>query len=113
MADLFVSMYGLYYFVVKAGRLLDIDEKRVKLLRGMSLQTAECAYFIRDKAQVENFCEDGTFDTLIVCSIQIMLGVRAPSRQERNLWFANRQKNRRVHRGFQGPSPLLHRTYSA
>ncbi|TBU24470.1 hypothetical protein BD311DRAFT_702123, partial [Dichomitus squalens] len=55
MADLFVSMYDLYDFVVEAGRLPELDKKRLKLLKNMSMQTAECAYFIRDKAQVENF----------------------------------------------------------
>ncbi|TBU36459.1 hypothetical protein BD309DRAFT_735177, partial [Dichomitus squalens] len=55
MADLFVSMYDLYDFIVKAGLLPELDGKRMKLLKNMSMQIAECAYFIRDKAQVENF----------------------------------------------------------
>ncbi|TBU23131.1 hypothetical protein BD311DRAFT_704453 [Dichomitus squalens] len=58
MADLFVSMYDLYDFIVKAGLLPELDGKRMKLLKNMSMQTAECAYFIRDKAQVENFCKN-------------------------------------------------------
>ncbi|TBU55434.1 hypothetical protein BD310DRAFT_781170, partial [Dichomitus squalens] len=44
MADLFVSMYDLYDFVVEAGRLPELDKKRLKLLKNMSMQTAECAY---------------------------------------------------------------------
>ena len=62
-------MYDLYDFVVKADRLAEIGERRTKLLKDMSLQTAECAYFIRDKAQIENFCEDHTYSTLTTCSI--------------------------------------------
>ncbi|TBU53241.1 hypothetical protein BD310DRAFT_909629 [Dichomitus squalens] len=58
MADLFVSMYDLYDFIVKAGLLPELDGKRMKLLKNMSMQIAECAYFIRDKAQVENFCKN-------------------------------------------------------
>ena len=69
MEDLLASMYDLYDFVVKADRLPEIGDRRTKLLRDMSLQTAECAYFIRDKAQIENFCEDHTYSTLTTCSI--------------------------------------------
>ena len=64
MEDLLASMYDLYDFVVKADRLPEIGERRTKLLRDMSLQTAECAYFIRDKARIENFCEEDAYCTL-------------------------------------------------
>ena len=69
MSDLFAAMYDLYDFVVKADRLAEIGERRTKLLKDMSLQTAECAYFIRDKAQIENFCEEDAYCTLTASSI--------------------------------------------
>ena len=47
----------LYAFVIKVEGLDKVDEDRKKLLKDMLLQTSECAYFIRDKTQVENFCK--------------------------------------------------------
>ena len=64
MEDLLESMYDLYDYVVGAGHLPEIGKRRTKLLKDMSLQTTECAYFIRDKARVENFCEDNAYCTL-------------------------------------------------
>ena len=64
MEDLLESMYDLYDYVVGAGHLPEIGKRRTKLLKDMSLQTTECAYFIRDKARVENFCEDIAYCTL-------------------------------------------------
>ena len=58
MAGLLEAMNDLYDdFVNQAEHLPGLTEKRKKLLKDMSLQTAECAYFIRDQAQVENFCK--------------------------------------------------------
>ena len=64
MTDLFAAMHDLYDFVVRAGHLPEIGERRTKLLKNMSLQTAECAYFIRDKVEIENFCEEDAYCTL-------------------------------------------------
>ncbi|EJF60524.1 hypothetical protein DICSQDRAFT_62675, partial [Dichomitus squalens LYAD-421 SS1] len=58
MRDLLVAMNELYGFVVSTSRLSRIDEDRKNLLKDMLLQTAECAYFIRDHTQAENFCKD-------------------------------------------------------
>ena len=69
MTDLFAAMYDLYDFVVRAGHLPEIGERRTKLLKNMSLQTAECAYFIRDKIEIENFCEEDAYCTLTASSI--------------------------------------------
>ena len=55
MTGLLTAMHDLYDYVIAAGRLPKLDDKRKKLLKDMSLQTAECAYFIREKAQVESF----------------------------------------------------------
>ena len=57
MDGLLAAMNDLYAFVAAADQLKDIDKDRKKLLKDMFVQTAECAYFIRDKAQVESFCE--------------------------------------------------------
>ena len=58
MAGLLEAMNDLYDdFVNQAEHLPGLTEKRKKLLKDMSLQTAECAYFIRDQTQVENFCK--------------------------------------------------------
>ena len=69
MTDLFAAMYDLYDFVVRAGHLPEIGGRRIKLLKNMSLQTAECAYFIRDKVEIENFCEEDAYCTLTASSI--------------------------------------------
>ncbi|TBU39693.1 hypothetical protein BD309DRAFT_982922 [Dichomitus squalens] len=58
MRDLLVAMNELYGFVVSTSRLSTIDEDRKNLLKDMLLQTAECAYFIRDHTRAENFCKD-------------------------------------------------------
>ena len=67
MAGLLVAMSDLYAFMAKAGGLQQIDDNRKKLLKGMLLQTTECAYFIRDKSQAESFCEyiTGWFTTAL------------------------------------------------
>ena len=57
MDGLLTAMNDLYAFVAAADQLKDIDKDRKKLLKDMFVQTAECAYFIRDKAQVQSFCE--------------------------------------------------------
>ena len=57
MDGLLTAMNDLYTFVAAADLLKDVDKDRKKLLKDMFVQTAECAYFIRDKAQVESFCE--------------------------------------------------------
>ena len=57
MDGLLKAVDNLYGFVVEALRLGDIDKIRKELLRDMSLQTIQCAYFIRDQAQVQSFCE--------------------------------------------------------
>ena len=57
MDGLLAAMNDLYAFVAAADQLKDIDKDRKKLLKDMFVQTAECAYFIRDKAQVQSFCE--------------------------------------------------------
>ena len=57
MEGLLAAMNDLYAFVVAADQLKDMDKDRKKLLKDMFVQTAECAYFIRDKAQVQRFCE--------------------------------------------------------
>ena len=57
MEGLLAAMNDLYTFVVAADQLKDVDKDRKKLLKDMFVQTAECAYFIRDKAQVQSFCE--------------------------------------------------------
>ena len=57
MDGLLAAMNDLYAFVAAADQLEDMDKDRKKLLKDMFVQTAECAYFIRDKAQVESFCE--------------------------------------------------------
>ena len=61
MDGLLKAVDNLYGFVVEALRLGDIDKIRKELLRDMSLQTIQCAYFIRDQAQVKNFCEKISF----------------------------------------------------
>ena len=55
--DLLKAMDDAYDFVVRTGDLGDIDEARKNILKDLSLQTIQCAYFIRDQAQVKNFCE--------------------------------------------------------
>ena len=57
MEGLLAAMNDLYAFVAAADQLKDMDKDRKKLLKDMFVQTAECAYFIRDKAQVQSFCE--------------------------------------------------------
>ena len=57
MDGLLTAMNDLYAFVAAADQLKDMDKDRKKLLKDMFVQTAECAYFIRDKAQVQSFCE--------------------------------------------------------
>ena len=57
MEGLLAAMNDLYAFVNTADGLTEMDKDRKKLLVDMSVQTAECAYFIRDKSQVESFCE--------------------------------------------------------
>ena len=69
MDGLLPAMNDLYAFVAAADQLKDMDKDRKKLLKDMFVQTAECAYFIRDKAQIENFCEDHSYSTLTTCSI--------------------------------------------
>ncbi|TBU26176.1 hypothetical protein BD311DRAFT_456237, partial [Dichomitus squalens] len=55
ITDLLAAMDDLYDFVVAAGRIDYMDEDRKELLVKMSMQTLECAYFIRDNARVSNF----------------------------------------------------------
>ena len=57
MDGLLAAMNDLYAFVAAADQLKDMDKDRKKLLKDMFVQTAECAYFIRDKAQVQSFCK--------------------------------------------------------
>ena len=57
MDGLLAAMNDLYAFVAAADQLKDMDKDRKKLLKAMFVQTAECAYFIRDKAQVQSFSE--------------------------------------------------------
>ena len=61
MEGLLSAMNDLYAFVAAADQLKDVDKDRKKLLKDMFVQTAECAYFIRDKTQVVNFCKYITF----------------------------------------------------
>ena len=58
MDDLLQALEYLYGFVIGALRHGDIDEAREKLLKVMSSQTIQCAYFIRDHVEVKNFCEN-------------------------------------------------------
>ncbi|TBU55432.1 hypothetical protein BD310DRAFT_825821 [Dichomitus squalens] len=51
------AMDNIYNFANRALQLGDIDKDRKKLLKDMTLQTTQCAYFIRDQAQVKNFCK--------------------------------------------------------
>ena len=57
MDGLLAAMNDLYSFVAAVDQLKDMDKDRKKLLKDMFVQTAECAYLIRDKAQVESFCK--------------------------------------------------------
>ena len=61
MGDLLKAIDDVYEFVVRTRDLGDIDEARKKMLKDLSLQTIQCAYFIRDQAKVKNFCEDISF----------------------------------------------------
>ena len=61
MEGLLAAMNDLYAFVAAADQLKDMDKDRKKLLKDMAMQTAECAYFIRDKSQVEGFCKYITY----------------------------------------------------
>ena len=57
MNDLLRAMDNLYGFMVEALRPPRVDEVRGKLLRDMSLQTIQCAYFIRDQVQMKSLCK--------------------------------------------------------
>ena len=57
MDDLLKAMDDVYEYVVRTRALGDIDEAWKKMLKCLSLQTIQCAYFIRDQAQVQSFCE--------------------------------------------------------
>ena len=61
MAGLIKAMYDLYGLVSKADLLQGVDKDRKKLLKDMAMQTAECAYFIRDQSQVKSFCKYVTY----------------------------------------------------
>ena len=61
MNDLLKAMDDVYEFVVRTCDLGDIDEARKNILKDLSLQTIQCAYFIRDQAKVKNFCENISF----------------------------------------------------
>ena len=61
MNDLLKAIDDVYEFVVRTPDLGDMDEARKKMLKDLSLQMIQCAYFIRDQAQVKNFCENISF----------------------------------------------------
>jgi hypothetical protein len=57
MQKLFQTMYDAYDFVVASWDLSMLDGGREAVLHKLSLQTIECAYFIRDQSKIKNFCK--------------------------------------------------------
>ena len=98
-------MNDLYAFVVKVKDLNRVDEDRKKLLKDMSVQTTQCAYFIRDQAQIKNFCEEKF--TLVVTILGIE--IRPSQGSER------RAMRFRVHRSIakRTVSPMHSKTFAA
>ena len=47
----------IYSLVTRYGSLDDLDDARRKILQDLALQTVDCAYFVRDQAEVRNFCK--------------------------------------------------------
>ncbi|KAI0031756.1 WD40-repeat-containing domain protein [Vararia minispora EC-137] len=68
--DLLEEMIRTYAFVNDCARVLDLDERRKQLLRDLSRQTVECAYFIRDYANVKSFWKRAVKNALPPSSTQ-------------------------------------------
>ena len=86
MAELLIAIIDLYDFVIEANPLPEVTGKRQELLNVMLSQTAEVAYFIRDNAEVKNFCKDyllGHNYTTVLTNHRI----RAASGKERDFWL--------------------------
>ena len=105
MDHLLEAMDELYSYATRAGTLEGIDEGRKKLLKDMSVQTTQCAYFIRDQAQIKNFCEENL--TLVVTILGIEIRISQGS-ERRAMRF-------RVHRSIakRTVSPMHSKTFAA
>ncbi|KAI0031779.1 WD40 repeat-like protein, partial [Vararia minispora EC-137] len=57
LKDLLNVITAVYAFANQYKNVEDLDEDRRKLLRDLSLQTVECAYFIRDQARIKSFSQ--------------------------------------------------------
>jgi len=72
------------YAIVNRPKDLEIDSDRRKLIRDMTLQCVECAYFIRDQAQIESFCK---FLKEITFTVPLTFRfIRQAGRQEYFVW---------------------------
>jgi hypothetical protein len=60
------AMNDAYGYVNAHLRLRDnLDEDRKSIILRLSLQTVDCAYFIRDKSSAKNFCEYFYYFTIL------------------------------------------------
>ena len=86
MAELLIAIIDLYDFVIEAGLLPEVKGKRQELLKIMLSQTAEVAYFIRDNAEVKNFCKDYLLGHNYTTALA-NLCTRVASGKERAFWL--------------------------
>ncbi|KAJ6558348.1 hypothetical protein B0H19DRAFT_1261874 [Mycena capillaripes] len=55
MKGLLYSILDIYTFVARYNTVENLDNDRQKLLKELSLRTVDCAYFIRDQAEVKSY----------------------------------------------------------